>query len=246
MAIVIERATRVTAPKSYGPSWVSFIPVNNSDLVTVTLEMTSPPELKMPTPIYDTVSPPFRQAVNRWTGYSLENQVFTVMSYGAWNPDEQEQADVTEQVLALRYLSRPAGGTKEPPLLRVDGPGVYGKGADERWQVESIVEVPGSLISRSSDGRIGQIEFTVTLCKWFPSSLVIVRSPAEKAVAANGGAAAVAAGAPPRTYVVVQGDTLSRIAQRQLGNANRWNEIASLNGLRDPNKVSAGQTLKLP
>ncbi|TNF24136.1 MAG: LysM peptidoglycan-binding domain-containing protein [Deltaproteobacteria bacterium] len=48
------------------------------------------------------------------------------------------------------------------------------------------------------------------------------------------------------SYVVKPGDTLSAIAQRVLGSASRYTEIARLNGLANPNLIRAGQTLKLP
>jgi len=48
------------------------------------------------------------------------------------------------------------------------------------------------------------------------------------------------------TYTVVAGDVLSLIAQRLLGNAGRFREIASLNGLTNPNAIFPGQVLKIP
>lgn len=48
------------------------------------------------------------------------------------------------------------------------------------------------------------------------------------------------------TYVVKKGDTLSAIAGRLLGEPSRWQEIASLNGVRDPRKLQIGQRLKIP
>lgn len=50
------------------------------------------------------------------------------------------------------------------------------------------------------------------------------------------------------TYMVVKGDCLSKIAQRQLGDANRWKEIYNLNRdkISNPNKISIGQILILP
>ncbi len=62
--------------------------------------------------------------------------------------------------------------------------------------------------------------------------------PAPPAPPANGG-----------TYTVGSGDTLSGIAQRALGDANRWRELYELN--RDvigpnPNVIQAGMTLRLP
>ena len=57
-------------------------------------------------------------------------------------------------------------------------------------------------------------------------------------------------GAQPttRTYTVKSGDTLQKIAQKQLGDANRWQEIFLLNRavIRDPDRIFVGQVLTLP
>jgi nucleoid-associated protein YgaU len=49
----------------------------------------------------------------------------------------------------------------------------------------------------------------------------------------------------PRLYTVRSGDTLSKIAQQQLGNPNRWPEIARLNRdiIPDPDRITPGQIL---
>jgi LysM repeat protein len=47
-------------------------------------------------------------------------------------------------------------------------------------------------------------------------------------------------------YIVQSGDTLSRIAERKLGQANRWIEIAILNHLEHSNLILVGQILRLP
>ncbi|HSU35505.1 MAG TPA: LysM peptidoglycan-binding domain-containing protein [Propionibacteriaceae bacterium] len=51
-----------------------------------------------------------------------------------------------------------------------------------------------------------------------------------------------------RTYTVKRGDTLTKIAQKELGDANRWQEIFLLNRaiIRDPDRISVGQVLTLP
>ncbi len=51
-----------------------------------------------------------------------------------------------------------------------------------------------------------------------------------------------------RTYKVKSGDSLSSIAQKQLGDANRWREIFLLNRaiIRDPDRIFPGQVLVLP
>lgn len=52
--------------------------------------------------------------------------------------------------------------------------------------------------------------------------------------------------APARTYVVLKGDMLSTISQKLLGTTRRMNEIVELNGLKDPDDIRVGQTLKIP
>lgn len=48
-----------------------------------------------------------------------------------------------------------------------------------------------------------------------------------------------------KTYKVVKGDTLWKIAQLQLGNGDKWKQIADLNGITNPKKLQIGQVLKL-
>ena len=61
-----------------------------------------------------------------------------------------------------------------------------------------------------------------------------MRSPSAKALAA--------------TYTVKAGDTLSKIAKDQLGNANAYMKIfeANKDQLSDPDKIKPGQVLKIP
>jgi nucleoid-associated protein YgaU len=51
-----------------------------------------------------------------------------------------------------------------------------------------------------------------------------------------------------KVYVVVAGDSLSKIAKREYGNANDWNRIYEANRdiLKDPDKIQPGQKLKIP
>jgi nucleoid-associated protein YgaU len=90
-----------------------------------------------------------------------------------------------------------------------------------------------------------------------PNHIVIgqkLRIPPIEALAAGVGAPKPPAGARPessapvvtKTYVVKTGDTLTSIAQSQLGQAARWREIVELNRITDPNRVVEGTTLKLP
>ena len=61
------------------------------------------------------------------------------------------------------------------------------------------------------------------------------------------GAEEVSTGSP-NFYTVAAGDTLNDIAQRELGDGERFMEIfqANRNTLSDPNSISVGQTLRIP
>lgn len=55
----------------------------------------------------------------------------------------------------------------------------------------------------------------------------------------------------PKTYTVVNGDSLWKIAQKFLGDGNRWKEIYTYNNNRsiiggNPNLIRAGQVLSIP
>ncbi len=51
-----------------------------------------------------------------------------------------------------------------------------------------------------------------------------------------------------KTYTIQPGDSLSKIAKRELGNANAWNLIheANKDEIKDPNKIYPGQVIKIP
>ncbi|VXB11399.1 conserved hypothetical protein [Luteimonas sp. 9C] len=53
---------------------------------------------------------------------------------------------------------------------------------------------------------------------------------------------------PLRTYVVRRGDSLSGIAESELGAQDRWRELFDANRdvLDDPDALHAGQVLQLP
>ena len=51
-----------------------------------------------------------------------------------------------------------------------------------------------------------------------------------------------------KIYEVKSGDSLSKIAKREYGDANAWKAIFDANTdiLKDPNKIFPGQKLKIP
>jgi nucleoid-associated protein YgaU len=61
-------------------------------------------------------------------------------------------------------------------------------------------------------------------------------------------AGAPAGEAVTRTYTVVAGDSLSKIAKKIYGDGNRWKEIweANKDAVKNPDLIHPGQQLKIP
>jgi nucleoid-associated protein YgaU len=58
----------------------------------------------------------------------------------------------------------------------------------------------------------------------------------------------VAGSGAGRTYTVVTGDSLSKIAKREYGDANKWRRIYEANRglIKDPDLIYPGQLLSIP
>lgn len=54
--------------------------------------------------------------------------------------------------------------------------------------------------------------------------------------------------AADRTYTVVKGDSLSKIAKRYYGDAQQWRKIfeANKDQIKDPDLIHPGQTFRIP
>jgi nucleoid-associated protein YgaU len=77
------------------------------------------------------------------------------------------------------------------------------------------------------------------------SDVVSGSSSTAPSAPAPGGSAAPA---EARTYVVVSGDSLSKIAKKFYGNANAWKKIfdANTDRIKNPDVIQPGWTLKIP
>lgn len=77
---------------------------------------------------------------------------------------------------------------------------------------------------------------------------LVIMTEAEMKLAVNSPANTTARPEKPqeKTYKVKSGDSLWKIAQKELGNGSKYPQIAKLNGITNPNKLKIGQVLKLP
>jgi nucleoid-associated protein YgaU len=73
-------------------------------------------------------------------------------------------------------------------------------------------------------------------------------SPAPDFSDVQGGTSSSAPATPSRTVTVVEGDSLSKIAKRELGDANKWHAIyeANRDKIKNPDLIHPGQVLTLP
>lgn len=53
-------------------------------------------------------------------------------------------------------------------------------------------------------------------------------------------------GGDSQPYTIKSGDSLSKISKLFYGNANKYNEIASANGIDNPDRIQAGQQINIP
>lgn len=184
------------------------------------------------------VSRPKQKAFTAWEGHNPYTMTIKVMFDNVY----EDQPVETEYNDLHRIMRSPVGPKKEPSPVRLIGALPL---KELLWVVQEIDQDEGSIIRRQRDGQMIRCAATVTLLEYVEADVAIsVRpSPARAAVERQ-----AAAGDPPvqRNYTVKQGDTLSKIAASLLGSYRRYPEIASLNGIRDPNRISPGQVLKIP
>jgi nucleoid-associated protein YgaU len=56
----------------------------------------------------------------------------------------------------------------------------------------------------------------------------------------------VTTGGAEQPYTIKSGDNLSKVSKLFYGTPNKYEQIAQANGISDPNKIQAGQQIKLP
>lgn len=153
-----------------------------------------------------------------------------------------------------KQLEAMAGVTKgftmrEPPLVWFDSGGLIPHdlvdNPDQDWVIQDI--------------QWGDCERTTYGNRWRQAAIVKVMQFIEDDEVKNVSAAqrrkgrkrakkrgSKLRGAKKKVYTVKHGDTLQRIASKQLGSSKRWHEIAKLNAIRDGSKLKVGEQLRLP
>ena len=159
------------------------------------------------------------------------------------NPDKREkmdtaidQLDRTRQVIQDTYESFPGPDLWIDPGLEDDSP-VERRAADRDAPASRTEEAPPPRAERPApeptQARVARLEE-------LPTRIDNTRRASRSA------APPAARPAARKLYTVRRGDSLYRIAGRELGSAERWPSIARANGLSAPYMLKPGQRLKLP
>jgi len=180
---------------------------------------------------------------------------------------------VERDIAKLEKLALPTAADGSPPRCRVTARGSAVPHQNRSWVIDTLTWGDPAIMNKHGNRTRQQV--TIAFLEYIADVRVASDSAVNRRaqVAANAkrkqGAATkrIVAGANRRrtassssraagllepAFVTVQpayfgaGEDLLSIAARELGDADRWVEIAELNQLRDPRSITPGQVLRLP
>jgi hypothetical protein len=171
---------------------------------------------------------------------------------------------VEREVSQLQQMGRPGASDGDPPRVRLDATGNAIPYLKRVWVISELAW--GDALMNSAGNRVRQ-QVTLSLLEYVHDVYLAERSAANrrrkhKATAktkhgARSKRRVVKRSAKPKPKPKAHalaaaaddfgaGEDLLTIAALELGDADRWIEIAQLNGIRDPRAVAPGQVLRLP
>lgn len=128
---------------------------------------------------------------------------------------------------ALERLAQPPAVGQEPPIVTVTGAVPHANVAwvieDFDWDTDPIYSASGFIVRQAVTVHL--LEHVIDDAIGYPKPKVTAKN---------------------KLYTVAAGDTLTKIAGRQLADASRHFELATLNGIRDGNRLTIGQLLRMP
>lgn len=192
------------------------------------------PVLENPNMGWTEVARPRRVALTDYMGHSPMRQTIPMILDGLHNGRVQEPF-----IRNIERLFRPSHGNYQPSVIYLQGAGLYYTNLN--WVIESI-EWDATPIKRPDGRRIRQ-GLTIVFLQYIPDKRLELRANAN---AARRKKEAAKRRAAKKRYTVKKGEHLGEIAAKQLGDPQRWREIAKLNGIRDPSRVKAGQVIRMP
>jgi len=201
------------------------------------------------------VARPRRRPLTVWTGSPGLRMTLPILLDGF-----QAGRSVERSIANLERLSLPTAADGAPPRIRLTARGGAVPHTGRVWVVDSLTFNDGAIMNAAGDrtrqpATLSLLEYIADVRINERSSTTQARRQAARAkskagaarkriVAGHGKPKAGHARASSSSFGA--GEDLLSIAARELGDADRWIEIAQLNGLRDPRAIEPGQELRLP
>lgn len=172
---------------------------------------------------WTTIARPRRYSITDFTGLEPLKMSLPMLLDGWASNDSQEPF-----IRNIERMARIDAGRKSPSIVEVTGavpyPGVS-------WVIESLSW--GESLWSDGGFRVRQ-QVTLSLMQYVEDKHLAKLAKRNQRSKSN------------KVYVVKAGEHLGEIAARQLGDAQRWREIAELNNMRDPKSVKKGQRIRMP
>jgi hypothetical protein len=200
-------------------------------------------------PTTATHQPPILSIVGPVTQFGVTGWVVQQID---WSDDQTRRRDgaLIQQALDLTLIEY-TGSTAVPgsPTLAAQTAAILGilraSGVQIPAQLAALLEqLPNLLSSASPDVTSSITSELASFVASIPNNAAGAQVVVDSALPQLAQILPTLVGA--RTYVVRDGDTLARIAARELGDYRKWSLIATLNGLRDPNSLNPNDRILLP
>jgi hypothetical protein len=207
---------------------------------------------------WNQISRPRRPPLSVWSGEPGMTMTLGVL----FNHFRSGELSVEAELATLEKMAQPTGSDGQPPRVIVEAAGGAIPHQAKQWVINDLVY--GDAIMNWNGNRCRQ-QVTVTLLEYV-AVVYLRQKSAAKRQRAKAAAQRKAAGAAQKRVQVRRsrkaqgavghslslvsttpdGEDLLTIAARELGDADRWVEIAELNGIRDPRSLVTGQVILLP
>lgn len=194
------------------------------------------------------VARPRRKSITEWLGRdSVSLEIEFLLEPDLFGDDPDQGMNVETTCRALESLWGIESSDPEPPVFKVSShpaplmPHGQHRASHVRYFIETLAYDKASIIYNREGNRI-KAAGTITVTQFVEDKHI---SAVKKRKARS-----KKAGKRPKpkhkTHIVKKGETLSRIAANEYGNAKYWKDIAKANHIRDPHAIKQGQHLKLP
>jgi hypothetical protein len=179
---------------------------------------------------WEVITRPRRQGITNWAGRSPFSMTIAIILDGF---AQDRKVDTDWSKLERLSLPHPNPGG-EPPVVELRGDAI--PHSDLLWVVDNID--PGETIL-DQGGNMLRRHAVVSLIRYVAMDRI------QLSAAANARNKGQPSGS--RNIEARAGDSLSKIASRELGDSKRWKEIQTLNpNIRDPNRITVGTDIKIP